>query len=75
MPERTPDCPKCNARMEPGFMPDSTWGGEIPPTWVAGRPTKAWHGLGALKTKGQARYPVAAYRCPKCGFLELYAAT
>lgn len=52
MLERTVDCPKCKTKMEPGFMPDATWGGEIKPTWVAGRPIKAWTGV--LKTTGQA---------------------
>ena len=72
MPERNPDCPKCNVKMEVGFLPDSTYGGVVAPTWVAGDPTKNW--LGAITMKGRTTHPVATYRCQRCGYLESYAA-
>jgi hypothetical protein len=72
MPEQNPKCPKCNTRMEPGYLPDATYGGIVLPKWAAGEPTKNW--LGAFTTKGKATYPVVTYRCQKCGYLESYAA-
>jgi hypothetical protein len=72
MPERMLNCAKCNAMMEPGFIPDTTYGGFLTPTWVAGPPVRSvWLGL---RLKGKTRYPVATYRCPSCGYLESYAA-
>jgi hypothetical protein len=58
--------------MELGFRPDTTYGGYVPPTWVAGYPTKNW--LGVITMKGKTGHPVDTYRCQKCGYLESYAA-
>jgi hypothetical protein len=57
--------------MEEGYIPDSTYGGLLAPSWVRGAPEKSmWRGL---KTKGKSQAPVAAFRCTGCGFLEFYA--
>jgi Domain of unknown function (DUF6487) len=71
MPKRNSDCPKCKAKMEPGFVPDTAPGGSTIPTWVAGEPDLGWSGP---KLKGKARYPIEAYCCQSCGYLEFYAA-
>jgi hypothetical protein len=70
MPERVPSCPTCNVTMELGHMPDAGTGRTYQiPKWVAGEPVKSlWWGL-----KVTAPLPVLTYRCPNCGYLELYA--
>ncbi len=72
MPERNPNCPKCNTKMELGFIPDGIYGGVAVPAWVADAPTKNW--LGVIATRGKTRYVISTYRCPRCGYLESYAA-
>ena len=72
MPERPTECPKCKAKMELGFMPDSTPGGVLATKWVAGDPTRNW--LGDITIKGKTLVPIVTYRCQTCGYLESYAA-
>jgi hypothetical protein len=57
--------------MEPGFIPDATYGGTLPMRWVEGVPEKSF--LGGLKLRGKKQHPVTADRCRSCGYLELYA--
>jgi hypothetical protein len=65
------NCPKCEGKMEEGYIPDATYGGLLTPSWVEGAPEKStWR---RLKTKGKRQLPVAAFRCTACGFLEFYA--
>jgi hypothetical protein len=66
------NCPKCEGAMVQGFIPDffhhsaSGVGG-----WNEGPPKKSfWTGTKAALSKG---IPVGAFRCSRCGFLELYA--
>jgi hypothetical protein len=58
--------------METGFLMDHShhrFG--RPGNWVAGEPERSlWFGV---KTGGRARFTVAAFRCPRCGSLELFA--
>lgn len=64
-------CMKCQGATEEGHIPDSTYGGYVVMSWVAGAPEKSfWRGL---KTGGKAKVPVTALRCTACGFLEFYA--
>ena len=66
-----PECPKCSARMDEGFMMDQTQGGVRVGTWVSGQPEKSfWTGL---KIRGRQLIQVRTYRCRACGFLESYA--
>ena len=58
--------------MVQGFMPDffqhsaSGVGG-----WREGAPKKSfWKGTNASRSEG---IPIGAFRCDRCGFLELYA--
>jgi ssDNA-binding Zn-finger/Zn-ribbon topoisomerase 1 len=73
MPERIPSCPKCNDKMELGFMPDSHYWAfslQMATKWVAGKPAFSfWH----FFKKPPLR--VTTYRCPNCGYLESYAHT
>lgn len=67
----TVDCPKCRARMEQGFIQDSSKHGVVTARWIEGEPEKSfWTGI---KTKGKRQYDVVTYRCSRCGYLEEYA--
>ena len=71
MPE--PTCPKCAASMERGFLidQDAMGGGRHAAEWGEGAPERSvWTGL---KLRGRERYVVRSYRCPQCGYVELYA--
>lgn len=63
-------CPKCQASMAEGFMPDETDNGRKVSRWVEGQPEKRWYGL---RLRGKATFYIQTYRCPRCGFLENYA--
>lgn len=64
-------CPKCHAEMEPGFLVDHTYGDAGASEWVEG-PAEAsfWTGV---KLRGRERRRTEAFRCARCGYLELYA--
>ena len=59
--------------MQPGFFLERKHGDRRAATeWVEGLPQKSfWTGV---KTSGRQIFPVIAYRCERCGFLESYAA-
>ena len=66
-------CPKCNGEMVQGFVPDYSHGATIVSAWQEGQPKKSfWRRTQATFSKG---IPIGAFRCHKCGFLELYADT
>ena len=65
------NCPKCHGAMEPGFLPDFTYGAIIPSSWIEGTPEKNW--IGSTKIKDKRKIAISTLRCVKCGFLELYA--
>jgi predicted RNA-binding Zn-ribbon protein involved in translation (DUF1610 family) len=71
MREEVPECARCGRRMEPGFVPDASAAGAVQPHWIPGAPV--WSRWSGLKLKGRPRLPVVAFRCPKCGRLELVA--
>jgi hypothetical protein len=53
--------------MEEGFLL-----GRLPPTsWFEGKQEKGF--LGLVKVCGKRQRPVEAFRCTKCGRIELYA--
>ena len=59
--------------MIEGFILDMTYGGQLVPRWLVGRPEKSmWTGV---KAKGKECRSVATYRCVKCGLLRSYATT
>lgn len=57
--------------MERGFLADR---GDADATkvaqWIEGPPDVRWYGI---KTSGRLKVPVTAYRCDRCGYLELRA--
>ncbi|MDP1890233.1 MAG: PF20097 family protein [Gemmatimonadaceae bacterium] len=64
-------CPRCSTSMERGFLADL---GDADATkvaqWIEGAPDVRWYGL---KTSGRQKFPVTAYRCDRCGYLEFRA--
>ncbi|MHA2297648.1 MAG: hypothetical protein ACXAEU_13815 [Candidatus Hodarchaeales archaeon] len=57
--------------MVEGFIIDIRYGGETVSSWYQGKPKKSfWTGL---KIKRDQLHPISAFRCEKCGYLELYA--
>lgn len=73
MPEKKVICPKCNMRMERGFIPDYSRGTVLVGCWLKGVPQKTSWLLGSTQASSGEYFPVGAFRCPKCGFVELYA--
>ena len=73
MPETHNACAKCDGPMSLGFMLDFTDGNvhRDQALWVEGHRERAvWVGT---RLKDKDVRAVNAYRCQKCGFLELYA--
>lgn len=67
-----PRCPKCDVRMEEGFILDNSQAARFQAAWVEGKPQKSfWTGV---KIREEAKHPIATFRCERCGFLESYAA-
>ena len=57
--------------MEEGFIPGERNKVVLVTIWVAGRPDPSfWTGT---KIDGKEQHAVTAYRCPGCGWLDLYA--
>jgi len=64
-------CSKCAAKMVQGFVPYHMKQLALVPGWYAGQPKKSfWTRTKAPIEEG---IPIGAFRCEKCGFLELYA--
>jgi hypothetical protein len=70
-----PDCLRCTATMERGFLLDQAHMALMQVRWCAGDPQQSRLGLtGEVRSsQAQAGFKVAAYRCPECGYIECYA--
>lgn len=65
-------CIRCQGPLEPGFIRDFQHGSRMmkPSEWVAGTPQPSfWTGTWT----GDQRYPIQAFRCRHCGYLEFRA--
>ena len=62
-------CPHCNSPMDPGFLEDQGQStGSL--RWI---PEKMEKGVfGGTRLFGKRRHDVHAYRCTKCGRLDLF---
>jgi len=63
-------CPKCGSPMTGGYIMSTDGAHNGVAEWIEGRPEKRWWGL---NFKNRRRYPIAAARCERCGYLEFYA--
>jgi hypothetical protein len=70
MVQRNTVCPKCQAKMETGLIPDEGYSHTFMSKWVEGI---AQTGFFGLKLKGRRQFPITTYRCAACGYLESYA--
>ena len=71
-------CPKCQTRMETGFIPDMSYGAVLQSRWHPGKPRPAFSFLGlsmkgAISVDYRDGLPITAWRCTKCALVELYA--
>jgi hypothetical protein len=58
--------------MEQGHLPDIGHGVVVQTSWAAGIPEPRKI-IGGVKYDKKAQTPVIAWRCERCGFVELYA--
>ena len=66
-----PKCPKCQNRMEKGYIMDRGDANRIrPATWVEGELVRSWW-MGA-KLAGKRQLQVDTFRCIGCGYVESY---
>ena len=69
---KAPECPKCQRRMEAGHIPDVGYGVILQSTWTSAAVERR-RIFGGIKYNKRQQVPITAYRCSRCGFLELYA--
>lgn len=65
-------CPKCDRAMERGHVPDVTQGQVLQTRWSRGDP-ESRRFFGGIRWTPAEQIPLAAYRCPSCGYVEFYA--
>jgi hypothetical protein len=59
--------------MERGHVPDVGHGGSVAlASWAAGPPQRSRF-FGNIKLRKNEQLPLSAFRCPGCGYIELYA--
>ena len=66
----TGHCPRCDGRMDTGYIADQGYGAVHVAAWQPGAPDKRWWGLKIDRKKAR---PIETHRCTRCGFLESYA--
>jgi hypothetical protein len=67
-----PQCPKCATVMDRGHIPDIGQGMVVQSSWASGDPEFRRY-VGGIKYRRDELVPLAAYRCPTCSLVELYA--
>jgi hypothetical protein len=67
-----PRCPKCDKPMDPGHVPDVAHCQVLRSCWAPREPEVRRY-LGGIKYRAKELIPLSAYRCPDCGYVELYA--
>jgi hypothetical protein len=72
MPDFHPSCPKCQRSMDPGHLPDIAHGAVRQSSWAPGTAIRQRF-FGGIKYNARETIPLNAYRCPRCGYVELYA--
>ena len=63
-------CAKCSGTLARGYTPEARDMSYKVDQWVEGEPKR---GLFGFKMRGKRRFDMEAWRCEKCGFVELYA--
>jgi hypothetical protein len=65
------ECPKCQSKMELGFVADQAYGGAVLPAWYSGELKRTF--WGGLNLRKRTAFYVQTLRCTACGYLESYA--
>lgn len=69
-----PRCTQCGTEdLEPGFIEDAGEHSRGYARWIAGPLERGV--FGGAKRLGRQRWQIDAWRCRRCGHLELWAAT
>ena len=63
-------CSRCGGQLSPGFIEDTGQASSGRARWIPG-PLELGL-LGGTKKWGKDRYDIDAYRCERCGRLELF---
>jgi hypothetical protein len=71
-PNSSPRCPKCQKTMERGHIPDVGHGRVYHTGWSRGEPEQQRF-FGGIKFRPKEQVLLTAFRCPGCGYVELYA--
>jgi hypothetical protein len=58
--------------MDRGHVPDTAYGQVLQSGWVSGEP-EVRRFVGGIRYDRDDVVPLAAYRCPECGYVEFYA--
>ena len=58
--------------MDPGHIPDLSYGVVMHSSWTPGLPEMRKY-VGGIKYNKKTQFPIIAYRCTRCGYIELYA--
>lgn len=66
-------CPKCQKTMEEGHIPDNIGHSQATQSSWAHGPADRLRFFGGIRLKKKELIPFSAYRCPSCGYVELYA--
>lgn len=68
----SPRCPKCQKTMERGHIPDVGHRQVYQTGWSRGEPEQRRF-FGGIKFRPKEQFLLMAFRCPSCGYVELYA--
>ena len=63
-------CSRCGGALSPGFIEDTGQGARGRARWIPGELELG--PLGGTRKWGKDRYDIDAYRCDRCGRLELF---
>jgi predicted nucleic-acid-binding Zn-ribbon protein len=68
-------CPKCDGKMEQGWILDEGYSSRFQTAWVEGEPQSSIFGFltGGKTPRGKTVRSIESYRCTQCGYVELYA--
>jgi hypothetical protein len=69
--EKPRACARCGGEVEEGYLLDEGYGARYQARFVAGEVRYGW--LGGVKPGDQRKYKVVAWRCTRCGALDLFA--
>ena len=65
------NCPKCQGKMERGWLVDFAHGGIAVLQWAPGTPERSW--WSGAKVNRKKLLEVTTFRCSECGYLEVFA--